>query len=89
MKFGSQYGCGVQSATISGALGEVGGGQLTELSDVHYIILVLQNGRFVIVNIQVIRRTEDCHDTGKTSCSCLAIHSVPSILSLMGSDYGE
>lgn len=59
---------------------------LTELPNVHNIILVLQHGRLVVVNVQVIWSTEDGHDTREASSSCLAVHSVASVLRFMGTN---
>ena len=33
-----------------------------ELPDVHYIALVFQDGRLVVVDIQIVRSTEDSHN---------------------------
>ena len=60
-----------------------------ELSDVHYIVLVLQNGGFVVVDIEVIGGGKDGHNTWETCRSSLAVHSISGILSFMGSDDGE
>lgn len=57
-----------------------------ELSDVHDVVLVLQNRSLVVVHVEVVRRAEDCHDTGETSRPCFPIHSVSSILRLMCAD---
>ena len=54
-----------------------------ELPDVHDVVLVFEDGGLVIVNVEVVRRTEDGHDTGETSGPCFPIHSVSSILCLV------
>jgi hypothetical protein len=51
-----------------------------ELSDVHDVVLVLQNRSLVVVYVKVVWRAEDGHDTGETSCPCFPVHSVSSIL---------
>lgn len=61
-------------------------GRAIELTDIHNIVLVLQNGGFVVVDIEVVRGTENCHNTRKTSCSGFAIHSISSVLCLMGAN---
>ena len=60
-----------------------------ELSDVHDVVLVLQDRSFVVVDVEVIRRREDGHDTRETCCPSLAIHSVSSILRLVSSNDGK
>ena len=55
-------------------------GCAVELPDVHDVVLVLENGSLIVVHVEVVRRTEDGHDTGETSGSCFPIHSVSSIL---------
>lgn len=57
-----------------------------ELSDVHDIVFVLENGGLVVVDIEVVGCREDGHDTGESSCSGLSIHSVTSILGFVSSD---
>ena len=51
-----------------------------ELPDVHDVVLVLEYGSLVVVDIEVVRRAEDSHDTGETSSPCFPVHSVSSIL---------
>lgn len=60
-----------------------------ELSDVHDIVLVLEHGGFVVVDIEIIGCREDGHDTGETRCPSLSIHSVTSILSFVGANNRE
>lgn len=59
-----------------------------ELSDVHNVILVLQHSCLVVVYIQVIRSTEDGHDTGEASGASLAVHAIPGILGFVCSNDG-
>lgn len=60
-----------------------------ELPNVHDVVLILEDCRFVIVNIKVVWGAEDGHHAGKTRCPRLPIHSVTCILSFMGSDDRE
>lgn len=60
-----------------------------ELSNVHDVVLILQNSGLIVVNIEVVGGRENGHDTGETSGSGLAIHSVTGILGLVGADNGE
>lgn len=48
-----------------------------ELSDVHHILLVLENGSLVVVDIKIVGCTEDSHDGWETGRLGLAIHAVP------------
>ena len=60
-----------------------------ELSDVHDIVLVLQDRSLIVVHVEVVRGGEDGHHTRKACRPCLAVHSIASILSFMGPDDGE
>jgi hypothetical protein len=62
---------------------------LTELTNVHDVILVLENGGLVVVDIEVIWCGEDGHDTGETRCPRLTVHAVSSILGFVGAYYRE
>lgn len=64
-------------------------GSAVELSDIHDIVLVLQDGGFIVVDIEVIGGGKDCHNTWETCSSSFAVHSIPGILSFMGPDDGE
>lgn len=64
-------------------------GSPTELANVHHVILILQHRCFVIIDVQIVRSTEDGHDARKSSCPRLSIHSIAGILRLMSSNYGE
>jgi hypothetical protein len=48
-----------------------------ELPDVHHIALILQDGRLVVVDIQIVRSTEDSHDRWETGRFRLPIHPIP------------
>lgn len=60
-----------------------------ELPDIHNVVLVLQNGSLVVVDIEIVGGREDGHDTGETSGSRLPVHSVAGILGLVSSDNRE
>ena len=60
-----------------------------KLSNIHHVVLVLQDGSLVVVDVKVIRSAEDGHHTGKASRPCFAVHSVAGVLSLMGPDNGQ
>jgi hypothetical protein len=62
---------------------------LTELPDIHDVVLILQHRSLVIIHIQIVRRAEDCHHTWETGSPSLAVHAVPCILRFMGSDNGQ
>lgn len=64
-------------------------GCTVELPNVHDVILVLENSSLVVVYVEVVRRTEDGHDTGETSSPCFPIHSVSSILRFVCANDGE
>jgi hypothetical protein len=49
-----------------------------KLSDIHDIILVLQNCSFVVVDVQVIRSRENSHNSRKLRRSSLTIHAITS-----------
>lgn len=89
MKLGNQYGWGVQSEPVSLLTHVLVANKLTELSNVHNIVLVLEHCSLVVVYIQIVGCTENRHDTGETSCPCLPVHSVASILGLVCTDNGQ
>jgi hypothetical protein len=62
---------------------------LTELTNVHDIVLVLENGSLVVVDVQVVGCTEDGHDTRESSSPGLAVHAVSSVLSFVCADDGK
>jgi hypothetical protein len=62
---------------------------LTELPDVHYVVLVLQDGGLVVVHVQVVRRAEDGHDTGEARGPRLPVHAVSGILGFVRANNGE
>jgi hypothetical protein len=47
-----------------------------ELSDIHDIVLVLEDCSLVVVYIQVIRSTKDGNNGRKASRSGLSVHSI-------------
>ena len=60
-----------------------------ELPDVHHVVLVLQNGGFVVVHVEIIGCTEDGHDTWEACRPSLSVHPVASVLSLMSANDGQ
>jgi hypothetical protein len=63
--------------------------RLTKLSDIHDIVLILQDCSLVIVNVEIVGCAKDGHNTGEAGCARLAIHPVAGILSFMRSNDGE
>ena len=51
-----------------------------ELSDVHHVILVLQNCGFVVVHVEIVRCAEYGHETRDTRRPSLPVHPVTGIL---------
>ena len=64
-------------------------GCAVELANVHHVVLVLQHGSLVVVDIQIIRGTENCHNTWETGRPSLSVHAVPGILGFVCSNDGE
>jgi hypothetical protein len=62
---------------------------LTELTNVHDIVLVLENSSLVVVDVQVVGCTEDGHDAREPSSPGLAVHAVTSVLSFVCTDDGK
>ena len=59
-----------------------------KLSNIHDIVLIFENGGFVVVDIKVIRSTKDCHDTWESRSPGLSVHPIPGILGLVCSNDG-
>ena len=60
-----------------------------ELPDVHDIILVLQDRGLVVVDIEIVGRTEDGHDAREAGRPCFSVHAVASILCFVRTDDRE
>lgn len=60
-----------------------------ELSNIHNIVLVFQNCRFVVVNIEIVGSGEDGHDAGEAGRSSFSVHSISSVLGFVSSNDGE
>lgn len=60
-----------------------------KLPNIHDVVFVLQYSSLIVVHVEVVGSREDGHDTGETGCPRLAVHTVPCVLGLMGSDDGE
>ena len=58
-----------------------------ELPDVHDIIFVLEDCSLVVIHVEIVWCGENRHDRREACCSCLLVHSIPGILSLVCSDY--
>ena len=59
------------------------GGILTKLTNVHDVVLVLENSSLVVVDVQVVGCAENGHDTRESSSPGLAVHAVSSVLSFV------
>ena len=57
-----------------------------ELSDIHDIVLVLEDCGLVVIDIEVVWSGEDSHDGWETGGACLAVHAVAGVLGLVGAD---
>src|SRR4051794_18335597 len=57
-----------------------------KLSDIHDIVLVLQDRGLVVVDVEVVRCGEDSHHTGKSRSPSLSVHSISSILGFVSSN---
>ena len=51
-------------------------GRAIELSDVHDVAFVLQNGCFIVIYVEIIRSGENGHNGWKTGGFGLAIHAI-------------
>ena len=60
-----------------------------KLTNVHDIVLIFQDCSLIVVDIEVVGRTEDRHDTRETSRSSLTIHSIASVLRFVSPNDGE
>jgi hypothetical protein len=60
-----------------------------ELSNVHNIVFVLEDSCFVVVNVEIVGCTEDCHHAREACCSRLAIHAIPGVLRFVSTNNGQ
>jgi hypothetical protein len=60
-----------------------------ELPDIHDIVLVFENRRLVVVDVEVIWCREYRHDRREAGCFGFPIHPVASVLSLVCTDDRE
>jgi hypothetical protein len=51
-----------------------------ELSDIHYVAFIFQNGGFIVIDVKVIGCRKDGHDRRKARCSRLSIHSIAIVM---------
>ena len=54
----------------------VGVRRAVKLSDIHDIVLIFQNGCFVVVHVQIVWRRENCHDCRELGSSSLTVHAI-------------
>ena len=47
-----------------------------ELSNVHNVVLVLEDGGFVVVDVEVVGRGEDRHNRWESCSLCLSVHTI-------------
>jgi hypothetical protein len=88
MKFGSQYGCGVQSVSVRWT-SYVAFDTLTKLPDVHDVVLILQHSSLVVIHIQIIWCAEDGHHARETGGPSLPVHAVTGILGFVCANDGK
>ena len=60
-----------------------------ELTNVHNVVLVLQNRSLVVVNVQIIWSREDGHHAWETGCPGLTVHPIASVLSFVCTNDGK
>ena len=60
-----------------------------ELPNVHDVVLVLENGSLVVVDVEVVWSTKDSHDAGEAGGPRLPVHAVTGVLRLMSSNDGK
>ena len=57
-----------------------------ELTNIHNVILVLENGSFVVINVEIIGSGKDCHDRRESSRFCFTVHSVSVVVHIMSTE---
>ena len=60
-----------------------------KLPNIHYVALILEHGRFIVVDIEVVGSGKDGHYGGESSRFGFAVHAITSILSFVRSNDGE
>lgn len=50
---------------------------VVELPDAEHVRFVLNYRRLVIIDVQIVRRGEQCHDARESRLAALAIHAIP------------
>lgn len=60
-----------------------------ELSNVHYVVLILEHRSLIVIHVEIIGRAENGHDAREACGPGLAIHAIASVLSFVGSDDGK
>ena len=51
-------------------------GRTVKLANVHHIVLIFQNGRFVVVHVEIVRSGEYRDQTGKTGALTFLVHAI-------------
>lgn len=72
----------MQSASVSRSNIKFSG-KHTELSNVHDIVLILQDSSFVVIYVKIVWCAENGHNTRESSSPGLPVHSITGILSLV------
>lgn len=62
---------------------------VTELANVHNIVLILEYCSLVVVDVQIVRRGKDCHHRWEPGSSGLTIHSISLVLGFVSSNDGQ
>ena len=60
-----------------------------KLSDIHDVVLILEDCRLVVIDIEVVGGGEDSHDGWESGGACLSVHAVTGVLCLVGADDGK
>lgn len=60
-----------------------------ELANIHNVVFVFENGRFVVVHVQVVGCRENGDEAGETGRLTLAVHTVAGVLRLVRADDGQ
>lgn len=60
-----------------------------KLSDIHDVVLILEDCGLVVIDVEVVWSGEDSHDGWESGSAGFSVHAVSGILSLVGADDGE
>ena len=50
---------------------------VVELPDAEHVRFILNYRRLVVIDVQIIRRREQCHDARESRLAALAVHAIP------------